>query len=132
MFIYSVITTVIFCTLTIISISGSFDIDAFLFLGLLTLFPVVLYGLPIAIMITLLTKRIILKNNFMKLVLETILYISCSILGTYFTLYFISEGNITETGFFNKESLIYIFYGSYCAVVFQISMHVYTKRIKKN
>lgn len=126
-FIYSFITTIIVCPLIMVLLSGDPQLEGFLFFGVFTFFPVLLFGLPVAIMIYSFLKKINLKSKYMNLIFETVLYLSISILGTYLTMYFISEGNVAEEGIFNKEGLFFILYGALCAFIFQISTHIFKR-----
>lgn len=89
-----------------------------------TLFPLVVIGIPSSICINLILKRVIRA----RLIIETLFYIVFSLIGVIVTIYALSKNRTDGLFIFDKDNLLIYSYGILCAITFQISLRLISRK----
>lgn len=98
-----------------------------IFIGIISIIPIFVAGILAASINELLYAKI--KHKYLYIFLESIVILLISIMGSVITLGVISEWRLLD-GFF-PDGFIFIGYGYLCALIYQISTHVYVGWLSK-
>lgn len=129
-FLYSFFTTVIIYSVFFAMISRDdgviFDFQTFFMVCPYVFIGVMFFGVPIAITIDLIMSKLKIKSKMRALLLETILYLTISMIGTFLTLLLIFRdfSMLIQDFIFGDGIFLHIF-GAPLAILFQISLRFF-------
>lgn len=120
-FLFACLTSIFISPFILSAMIANFSWGNLIIFWLFTIIPVFICGVACASINELIKARV--KRRVAYLLFESTVILIASIIGSLVVLSVISGGNLT----FSPDAFLFLGYGYVCALIFQISSHIYSK-----